>query len=652
MSDSPSFAQLGLSESLVRALSNMGFATPTPVQAACIPALLNGRDVLGEAQTGTGKTGAFGLPLIDLIDAGNRTPQALVLAPTRELANQVAGALSEFAKGFSGIDVLPVYGGQPMGEQLRALRKGPQIVVGTPGRVVDHIKRGTLNLETLRVVVLDEADEMLRMGFVEEIEWILEQTPEERQTTLFSATMPAPIRRIAHRHMRDPEEIKIGAGNEAGTDIDQSYCLVDQRHKMEALGRLMETEADLDAAVVFSRTKAATVEIADALSSMGIAASALNGDMEQGERERVVSDLRDGRLDVIVATDVAARGIDVPRISHVFNFDAPGDAEVYVHRIGRTGRAGRKGRAILFLEPRKRRMLKDIERLTGKPVREQAVPDRAAVQARRETRFSERVQALLGTEQATAHEALVDRLLANGEVSERDLATALIALATAGSPLDASAHQGSDPVLAAARPAPSERGNSRRDSKPRGERPSRGKDREPEADMVRYYMPVGRNNGVAPGAIVGALANEGGLNGRDIGRIGLRDDHSHVDLPASLDDAAIQRLGNIHVANRKLGLTRQAPRPGEAANQDDARPAAPRKPSKPRTDRSESISAKPKSFSKPAPAKRGTAPANRKRPAYAAPGKRPADKKGPAGPKSSGSRADGTLMIKRKVANG
>ncbi|WP_019571363.1 DEAD/DEAH box helicase [Thioalkalivibrio sp. ALMg3] len=651
MSDSPSFSQLGLSESLVHALSNMGFTTPTPVQAACIPALLEGRDVLGEAQTGTGKTGAFGLPLIDLMDAGKRVPQALVLAPTRELANQVAGALTEFAREFSGIDVLPVYGGQPMGEQLRALRKGPQIVVGTPGRVVDHIKRGTLNLDALRVVVLDEADEMLRMGFVEEIEWILEQTPEARQTTLFSATMPAPIRRIAHRHMREPEEIKIGAGNEAGTDIDQSYCLVDARHKVEALTRLMETEEDLDGAVVFARTKASTVEIADSLGQAGIAASALNGDMEQGERERVVSDLRDGRLDVIVATDVAARGIDVPRISHVFNFDAPGDAEVYVHRIGRTGRAGRKGRAILFLEPRKRRMLKDIERLTGKPVREQPVPDRQAVQARRETRFAERVQALLGSEQNSGHEALVDRLLTDSGVSERELATALVALATAGSPLDANATKGADPLLAAARAPYSERGDNRRDSKPRGERPSRGKDREPEADMVRYYMPVGRNNGVAPGAIVGALANEGGLNGRDIGRIGLRDDHSHVDLPASLDEAAIRRLGNIHIANRKLELTLQAPRPGQAANQDDARKPAPRKTAKPRSDKPET-SGKSKPTSKPTPAKRGPAPGNGKRPAYAAaPGKRPV-RKGTSGPKNTGSRADGTLMIKRKAANG
>lgn len=627
MSESPSFAELGLSESLAHALLQLGFTTPTPVQAACIPALLAGDDVLGEAQTGTGKTGAFGLPLIDSIDPAQRRVQALILAPTRELAGQVATALEGFAASIDGLEVLPVYGGQPMGVQIRALRDGAQVVVGTPGRVVDHIKRGTLTLDALRMVVLDEADEMLRMGFVEEIEWILEQTPAERQTTLFSATMPAPIRRIAHRHMREPKEVRIGAGNEAGTDIDQSYCLVDQRHKTEALSRMIEVEAELDAAIVFARTKASTVDIADALNAQGVQASALNGDMEQGERERVVSDLRDGRLDVIVATDVAARGIDVPRITHVFNYDAPGDAEVYVHRIGRTGRAGRKGRAILFLEPRKRRMLRDIERLTGKPVREQAVPDRKAVQARREARFSERVQALLGSEQTATHEALVERLLADTGVSERELATALVALATAGSPLDAKASQGSDPLLSASRASHSERGNSRRDAKPRGERPSRGKDREPEADMVRYYMPVGRNNGIAPGAIVGALANEGGLNGRDIGRIGLQDDHSHVDLPASLDEAAIRRLGNIHVANRRLELGRSIPKQ-DAPSADRQAPRKPRAPGK------------------AAAKRRGPAPVNGKRPAYAASGKA---RKAP-GRKAAASRGDGTLSVKRRSA--
>ncbi|WP_018937038.1 DEAD/DEAH box helicase [Thioalkalivibrio sp. ALJ24] len=635
MSESPSFDQLGLSESLVRALSNLGFATPTAVQAACIPALLGGRDVLGEAQTGTGKTGAFGLPLIDRVEADHRAPQALVLAPTRELAGQVADALTGFAAGRDGIEVLPVYGGQPMGQQLRALRDGAQVVVGTPGRVADHVRRGSLDLSSLRMVVLDEADEMLRMGFVEEIEWLLEQTPAERQTTLFSATMPAPIRRIAHRHMREPEEIRVGAGNEAGVDIDQSYCLVDQRNKLEALTRLMETEPDLDAAVVFARTKAATVEIADRLGAAGVSASALNGDMEQGERERVVANLRDGRLDVIVATDVAARGIDVPRISHVFNFDAPGDAEVYVHRIGRTGRAGRKGRAILFLEPRKRRMLKDIERLTGKSVREQAVPDREAVRARREDRFAERVRAAITEDAGGRYADLVQRLLADGETSPQDLAGALVALATEGSPLDASATAGADPLAGAARAGRDdrsggrdrgERNNKRREGGRQGDR-----DAGPESGMVRYYMPVGRTHGVAPGAIVGALANEGGLNGRDIGRIGLQQEHSHVDLPESLDEGAIRKLGGIHVANRRLGLTLEIPAPQGPGHDAPARKSKP-------------VSRKPA----------GGKPATGKRPAYQAAGK-PAGR-GPgkgAGKGSAGaSRAPGTLGIRRKAANG
>ena len=451
MSHAPSFSELGLSEPLALTVERLGFTQPTPVQAACIPALLGGRDVLGEAQTGTGKTGAFGLPLIDRIDAGTRAVQALVLAPTRELANQVAAALASFAEAMRGIDILPVYGGQPMGVQLRRLHAGPQIVVGTPGRIVDHMKRGTLKLDALRLVVLDEADEMLRMGFIEDIEWILEQTPAERQTALFSATMPAPIRRIAHRHLREPEEIRIGAGNEAGADIDQSYCLVDARHKLEALNRLLEVEPERDAAIVFARTKAATQEIADGLAARGHKVSALNGDMEQNERERVVAELRDGRIDVIVATDVAARGIDVPRISHVFNFDAPGDAEADVHRIGRTGRAGRKGRAILFLEPRKRRILHEIEQLTRKPVRPHPVPDLHAVAQSRQARFADRLDALLASGHSDRHNELVDALLARCNTSERDLASALVALATEMTPLLPPGSGEADPLKTSAR---------------------------------------------------------------------------------------------------------------------------------------------------------------------------------------------------------
>lgn len=577
MSDLTSFSRLGLSEPLTLALERLGFKQPTPVQAACIPALLGGRDVLGEAQTGTGKTGAFGLPLIERIAPDVRSVQALVLTPTRELANQVASALVDFASGRPGIDILPVYGGQPMGAQLRRLRAGSQIVVGTPGRVVDHIKRGTLTFDALKFVVLDEADEMLRMGFIEDIEWILEQTPAERQTALFSATMPAPIRRIAHRHLRQPEEIRIGAGNEAGADIDQSYCIVDDRHKLEALARLLEVEPELDAAIVFARTKAATQEIADGLAARGHKVAALNGDMEQKDRERVVAELRDGRLNVIVATDVAARGMDVPRITHVFNFDAPGDAEAYVHRIGRTGRAGRKGRAILFLEPRRRRILHEIERLTRKPVRNHPVPDLKAVAESRQTRFADRIESLLTAGHSEQHGALVDTLLARCGTSERDLAAALVALATEMTPLLPPGELATDP-LSRSQDSRNDRQRAPRgaESRERHPRARNSQDAPPQArarrrseeEMVRYYMPVGRQHGIGAREIVGALTHEGGLSGADIGRIGLMDHFSHVDLPARLNASTMQRLGRIHVAQRKLELTLETPE--LAGNRPDA----------------------------------------------------------------------------------
>ncbi len=651
MSHSPSFSELGLSEPLALTVERLGFTQPTPVQAACIPALLGGRDVLGEAQTGTGKTGAFGLPLIDRIDAEKRAVQALVLAPTRELANQVAAALASFAEAMRGIEILPVYGGQPMGVQLRRLHAGPQIVVGTPGRIVDHMKRGTLKLDALRLVVLDEADEMLRMGFIDDIEWILEQTPKARQTALFSATMPAPIRRIAHRHLRDPEEIRIGAGNEAGTDIDQVYCLVDQRHKLEALGRMLEVETDRDAALVFARTKAATLEIADALAAMGHAVSALNGDMEQKERERVVADLRNGRLDVIVATDVAARGIDVPRISHVFNFDAPGDAEAYVHRIGRTGRAGRKGRAILFLEPRKRRILHEIERLTRKPVRPLPVPDLKAVTASREARFAGRVEAMLASGHSGQHNELVDALLARCNTSERDLASALVALATEMTPLLAPGNAAADPLARTSH----ERDTSRKPARSAEtrERPARDQGRptatprtprSPEGEMVRYYMPVGRQDGIGAREIVGALTHEGGLSGGDIGRIGLMDHYSHVDLPATLNEAAIRRLARIHVAQRKLELTLETPE--IAGGRPDAEKAVPRVRMAQTQDDRPARPGKPARFGKPTHAKGGKTPQDRKRHAFASPTAGRGRGPGPGKPFSA--RDAGTLAIRRK----
>ncbi len=653
MSELTPFSRLGLSEPLILALDRLGFEQPTPVQAACIPALLGGRDVLGEAQTGTGKTGAFGLPLIAMIDAGDRSVQALVLTPTRELANQVASALAGFAARLPGIDILPVYGGQPMGAQLRQLRTGPQIVVGTPGRVVDHMKRGTLVLDALKLVVLDEADEMLRMGFIEDIEWILEQTPSERQTALFSATMPAPIRRIAHRHLRAPEEIRIGAGNEAGADIDQSYCLVDERHKLEALARLLEVESELDAAIVFARTKAATQEIADALAARGHKVSALNGDMEQKDRERVVAELRDGRLDVVVATDVAARGMDVPRITHVFNFDAPGDAEAYVHRIGRTGRAGRKGRAILFLEPRRRRILHEIERLTRKPVRAHAVPDLHAVSESRQARFAARIDALLASGDSDRHDELVDVLLARCKTSERDLASALVALVTEMTPLLPPGDTTADPLTRAAAAVDDRRAPRGRDPKERRSRKEAGQAtaRPPRTggdDMVRYYMPVGRQHGVGAREIVGALTHEGGLSGADIGRIGLMDHFSHVDLPATLNESTMRRLGRIHVAQRKLELTLETPEiagevPGTAGPRvrvASAQADAPRRADRP--DRSSGKPARPKTGR----AGNTKAPQDRKRRPFAGPSA--GRGRGPAQGKDFTARNAGTLAIRRK----
>ncbi len=659
MSEITPFSRLGLSEPLTLALDRLGFSQPTPVQAACIPALLGGRDVLGEAQTGTGKTGAFGLPLIERIDTEDRSVQALVLTPTRELANQVAGALGDFASGRPGTDILPVYGGQPMGAQLRRLRAGPQIVVGTPGRVVDHMKRGTLTLDALKFVVLDEADEMLRMGFIEDIEWILEQTPAERQTALFSATMPAPIRRIAHRHLRQPEEIRIGAGNEAGADIDQSYCVVDERHKLEALARLLEVESELDAAIVFARTKAATQEIADSLAARGHKVAALNGDMEQKERERVVAELREGRLNVIVATDVAARGMDVPRITHVFNFDAPGDAEAYVHRIGRTGRAGRKGRAILFLEPRRRRILHEIERLTRRPVRSHAVPDLRAVAESRQARFAERIDALLATGHSEQHSELVETLLARCQTSERDLAAALVALATEMTPLLPPGDSTADPLL-----RPLGAGNEHR-SAPRGADPRErnprsraGQDtsRTPRARhgndeaMVRYYMPVGRQHGVGAREIVGALTHEGGLSGADIGRIGLMDHFSHVDLPATLNASTMQRLGRIHVAQRKLELTLETPEiAGDRSS--TAEPSGPRVRVASRQADAPRRTEGRERHGKPGRPKAGRtaatkAPQDRKRRPF--PGPTAGRGRGPAAGKGFAAHNAGTLAIRRK----
>jgi ATP-dependent RNA helicase DeaD len=382
-----SFAALQLPPALLAALADVGYETPSPIQAACIPILLAGRDLLGEAQTGTGKTAAFALPVLARLDLAVKMPQALVLTPTRELAIQVAEAFQKYAKHMPGFHVLPLYGGQSMVIQLRALSRGAHVIVGTPGRIMDHLERKSLSLDALQTLVLDEADEMLRMGFIDDVEWILEHTPATRQTALFSATMPEPIRRIAKRYQRDPEQIKIKAATATVSTIRQRYWIARGADKLDALTRMLEVEEDFDAAIVFVRTKLATVELAEKLEARGLEAAALNGDMTQGLREQVIERLKNGSLDIVVATDVAARGIDVPRVSHVINYDIPYDTEAYIHRIGRTGRAGRAGTAILFVAPREQRMLKAIEHATRQKIEPISLPTAGEVAERRVARF-------------------------------------------------------------------------------------------------------------------------------------------------------------------------------------------------------------------------------------------------------------------------
>ncbi|MDE2585571.1 MAG: DEAD/DEAH box helicase, partial [Betaproteobacteria bacterium] len=389
------FSQLGLSEPLLKALADVGYETPSPIQAACIPIILAGQDLLGMAQTGTGKTAAFALPILEKINLAERKPQALILTPTRELAIQVAEAFQRYAKHLPGFHVLPIYGGQSLGIQLRQLERGAHVIIGTPGRVMDHLERKSLNLDSLKVMALDEADEMLRMGFIDDVEWILERVPATRQTALFSATMPEPIRRVAQKYLREPQEVKIKSATATVSAIRQRYWQVSGLHKLDALTRILEVEEEFDAAIIFVRTKTATEELAQKLEARGYAASALNGDMNQAMRERTIEQLKNGGLDIVIATDVAARGIDVPRVSHVINYDIPYDSEAYVHRIGRTGRAGRTGNAILFVSPREMRMLRTIERVTKQPIEPLKLPTKQDVADRRIGQFKQQVLSVL-----------------------------------------------------------------------------------------------------------------------------------------------------------------------------------------------------------------------------------------------------------------
>ncbi|MFC4820638.1 DEAD/DEAH box helicase [Dokdonella ginsengisoli] len=667
VSSSPAFGDLGLAEALLQALSAVGYETPSPIQAATIPPLLEGRDVLGQAQTGTGKTAAFALPILSRLDLSKSKPQALVLAPTRELAIQVAEAFQRYASHLPGFHVLPIYGGQSYGPQLAGLRRGAHVVVGTPGRVIDHLERGSLDLSGLTTLVLDEADEMLRMGFIDDVETVLKKTPPERQVALFSATMPAPIRRIAQTYLREPAEITIKAKTTTATNIRQRYWYVSGVQKLDALTRILEAEP-FEAMIVFARTKQATEELAGKLQARGFDAAAINGDIVQAQRERLIQQLKDGKLDILVATDVAARGLDVERISHVLNYDIPTDTEAYVHRIGRTGRAGRSGEAILFVAPREKRLLMAIERATRQPIAEMQLPSVEAVNDQRITKFKQRIADALAADDLGVFRQLIEQFEQERNVPAIEIAAALARLAQGGQPLLLEAPARFDRTRAFERDArgserPSrergereprgarERGDERerqhrgaaaRSSSPsfprtrealhdgpqerpstapaRSEKPAdaraRGHDvdkapgaaaprphrdaapherpahmqrdetarpartrrdeatRAPESGFETFRIEVGNDHGVKPGNIVGAIANEAGLDSKHIGRVDIRDDHSFVDLPEGMPSEIFKHLKKVWVSGQQLRITRggDAPESGKPRKPHAAKP--------------------------------------------------------------------------------
>ena len=557
------FADLGLKAPILEALNDLGYEKPSPIQAECIPHLLSGRDVLGMVQTGSGKTAAFSLPLLNNIDPDLRAPQILVLAPTRELAVQVAEAMTEFSKHMRGVNVVALYGGQRYDVQLRALRQGPQIVVGTPGRLLDHLKRGTLDLSKLSGLVLDEADEMLRMGFIEDVETIMAQIPEGHQTALFSATMPEAIRRITRRFMKEPQEVRIQSSVTTRPDISQSYWSVYGMRKNEALVRFLEAE-DFDAAIIFVRTKNATLEVAEALERSGYNSAALNGDMNQALREQTLERLKDGRLDILIATDVAARGLDVERISLVVNYDIPMDSESYVHRIGRTGRAGRAGRALLFVENRERRLLRNIERTMKLTIPEAELPNAELLGKRRLEKFAAKVQQQLESSDLDQYRALLSQIQPVAEGEELDmetLAAALLKMAQGERSLIV-------PPDAPMRPKREfrdrddrfERRGDRNDRGPRGDRPERGgedrprRERRDAGEMELYRIEVGRDDGVEVRHIVGAIANEGDISSRYIGNIKLFGSHSTIELPKGMPGEVLQHFTRTRILNKPMNM--------------------------------------------------------------------------------------------------
>lgn len=573
-----SFDELQLPSFLLRALADVGYETPSAIQMMTIPPLIEGRDLVGQAQTGTGKTAAFALPVLARLDPALNKPQALILAPTRELAIQVAEAFQKYARHSKGFKVLPIYGGSDYRTQLRQLRRGVHVIVGTPGRVMDHMRRGSLDLSSLGTLVLDEADEMLRMGFIDDVEWILEQTPPRRQVALFSATMPDAIRRIAKQHLTNPEEITIRLKTVTNAAIRQRVWIMGRMHKLDALTRILETE-DSDGVIIFVRTRIATQELADKLAARGYATAALNGDIPQNLREKTVENLKRGGLDILVATDVAARGLDVERISHVINYDIPNDPEAYVHRIGRTGRAGRTGEAILFAANRERRLLRTIERVTGQKIESMELPTPEQVSDKRALRLKERITETLQTQDRAPARELVESYQQEFGVPIIEIAAALAVMI-----------QGAAPGITAREPA-GEPGTAGRQTSSREKRsPDRGRDRKSkprhsdseqvdgnEMGMQRYRVEVGRQHGVKPGNLVGAIANEAEVDADYIGRIQIEDDHSFVDLPDGMPREIFKHLQSVWVGGQKLRISRADAKSSKQKKENKALKKGPRK---------------------------------------------------------------------------
>jgi ATP-dependent RNA helicase DeaD len=564
------FQVFDLIKPLLKALDDVGYETPTPIQSQIIPLMLAGRDVLGQAQTGTGKTAAFALPLLSKLDLKKLEPQVLVLAPTRELAIQVAEAFQSYASHLKGFHVLPVYGGQSYEIQLKQLRRGVHVVVGTPGRIMDHIRRNTLNLRSITCLVLDEADEMLRMGFIDDVEWILGQTPPGRQITLFSATIPSPIKRIAQKYLQDPIEITIKVRTTTADTIRHRFWMVDGMHKLDALTRILESEP-FDGIIVFVRTKTSTIELAEKLEARGYNCAPLNGDIAQKTRERTVEQLKSGKLDILVATDVAARGLDVDRISHVINYDIPYDAESYVHRVGRTGRAGRSGDAILFVAPRERFMLSAIEKTTRQKIDMMKLPSTEAINNQRMARFKQRITDTLAAGDTEFFSRIMDQYCREHNVPALDVAAALARIL-----------QGDKPLLLTDKPEKHRQASKESSKESFKERPDRERirtKRSPgketvEAGMVRYCIEVGHDDGVKPANIVGAIINEAGLSSENIGQIKIHDDYSTVDLPEGMPKDVFNLLKKVWVSGRQLEISRldggsDVPRPhiGRQTNQ-------------------------------------------------------------------------------------